>query len=170
MQSLEAFAFCGKALYFIERYDMGHVYAEVTLKNAVDAVNALDGHIRDEDVRSLTVEVLVDTGATRLCISEETRQKLGLRIVGSKLANIANGTVVKSQLAGPVELTWKDRFFTGDALIVPGLKEPLLGVIPLEAMDLAVNPATQELEYAHGDHWVEYPMSLFEDWGAMVKA
>jgi hypothetical protein len=39
------------------------------------------------------------------------------------------------------------------------------GVIPLEAMDLAVNPSTQELVYAHGDDWVEYPMSLFTDQG-----
>jgi clan AA aspartic protease len=144
---------------------MGHVHAEITLKNVIDKEYALDGHIKEEEVRSLTVKALVDTGATRLCISEEMRQKLGLRIVGSKLANMANGTVVKSQLAGPVELTWKERFFTGDAAVVPGLEKPLLGVIPLEAMDLAVNPVTQELEYAHGDDWVEYPMSLFTDQG-----
>ena len=113
---------------------MGHVHAEITLKNALDMGYALDGHIKEEEVRSLTVKALVDTGATRLCISEEMQQKLGLRIVGSKLANMANGTVVKSQLAGPVELTWKERFFTGDAAVVPGLEKPLIGVIPLEGM------------------------------------
>ena len=141
---------------------MGHVYAEVTLKNVYDTGNACNGYIKEEDVRSLTFEAMVDTGATRLCISEEARQKLGLRIVRSKPVNIANGTVVKSQLAGPVELTWKDRFFTGDALIVPGLKKPLLGVLPLEAMDLMVNPVTQELVGAHGDEWVEYALSPLE--------
>ena len=52
---------------------MGHVFAEVTLKNALDTGNARDGRIREEEVRSLTVEALVDTGATRLCISEELR-------------------------------------------------------------------------------------------------
>ena len=140
---------------------MGHVHAEITLKNAVDKRNAREGRIKEEDIRSLTVKAMVDTGATRLCINEEMRQKLGLRIVGNMPGNMANGTVVKCQLAGPVELTWKERFFTGDAAVVPGLKKPLLGVIPLEAMDLAVNPSTQELVYAHGDEWAEYPMWLF---------
>jgi clan AA aspartic protease len=137
---------------------MGHVHAEITLKNALDMGYALDGHIKEEDVRSLTVEALVDTGATRLCISEEMRQKLGLRIVGSMPANTANGAVVKCQLAGPVELTWKDRFFTGEVAVLPGLKKPLLGVIPLEAMDLTVNPVTQELVGVHGDEWVQLAM------------
>ena len=142
---------------------MGHVFAEVTLKNAVDAGIARNGDIKEEDIRSLTVEVLVDTGATRLCISEEMRQKLGLRIVGNKPASIANGTIVKSQLVGPVEVIWKNRFFTGEAAVLPGLKKPLLGVLPLEAMDLAVNPFKQELTGAHGDDWIEYAMSPLDD-------
>ena len=143
---------------------MGHVFAEVTLKNVYDMGYALNGDIKEEEVRSLTVEAMVDTGATRLCISEEMRQKLGLGIVGSKPTNIANGTIVKSQMVGPVKLIWKNRFFTGEAAVVPGLKEPLLGVIPLEAMDLAVNPGTQELVGAHGDDWIEYVMTPFEDY------
>jgi clan AA aspartic protease len=138
---------------------MGHVHAEITLKNVYDMGYALNGDINEEEVRSLTVEAMVDTGATRLCISEEMRQKLGLEIVGSKPTNIANGTIVKSQMVGPVKLTWKDRFFTGEAAVLPGLKKPLLGVIPLEAMDLMVNPVTRELVGAHGDDWIDYAMS-----------
>jgi len=41
------------------------------------------------------------------------------------------------------------------ALVVPGAEKVLLGVIPLEGLDLMVNPVTQELVGAHGDE-VEY--------------
>jgi hypothetical protein len=39
---------------------------------------------------------------------------------------------------------------------LPHAKETLLGVIPLEQMDLKVNPGEQKLEGAHGDEWVRY--------------
>jgi len=141
---------------------MGHVHAEITLKNVHDKEAALDGRIKEEEIRSLTVDAMVDTGATRLCISEEMRQKLGLDIIRTRIANVANGTVM-SQITESVELTWKDRPVYCSAAVIPGLKRPLLGVIPLEEMDLMVNPVTQELVGAHGDEWVELAISPFED-------
>jgi len=140
---------------------MGHVFAEVTLKNVTDKKDAREGRIKEEEIRSLTVKTMVDTGATRLCISEEMRQKLGLSIIMTRIANAAAGKI-EIQIAEQVEVIWKDRFTACCAAVLPGLKRALLGVIPLEEMDLTVNPVTQELEYAHGDEWVEYPMSLFE--------
>jgi hypothetical protein len=38
--------------------------------------------------------------------------------------------------------------------VLPGAEEVLLGAIPLEDMDLIVNPARQELTGAHGDEVV----------------
>ena len=57
-----------------------------------------------------------------------------------------------------MEVIWKDRFSTDNAAIIPGSDITLLGVIPLEAMDLMVNPVTQELVGAHGDEWVQLAM------------
>ena len=37
------------------------------------------------------------------------------------------------------------------AMIIPGAKKVLFGAIPMEAMDLMVNPVTQEVVGAHGD-------------------
>ena len=42
---------------------MGEVSAEITLKNGADIIRLKDGNISDNDVRSLTVTALVDTGA-----------------------------------------------------------------------------------------------------------
>ena len=47
-------------LYF-EEADMGMVYAEITLKNALDVGKARDGLIPEQEVRFLTVTAVVDT-------------------------------------------------------------------------------------------------------------
>ena len=142
---------------------MGHVHAEVTLKNVYDMGCARDGHIKEDEVRSLTIQAIVDTGATRLCISEDIRQKLGLRIIRSQLIRIANGERVESQITEPVEIMWKNRDTCCKAAVIPGLDVTLLGVLPLEDMDLMVNPNTQELVGVHGDVCIELAMSPFEE-------
>jgi hypothetical protein len=50
-----------------------------------------------------------------------------------------------------MEVHWKDRESTCRALVLPEAGETLLGAIPLEDMDLIVDPAGQELKGAHGD-------------------
>jgi len=134
---------------------MGTVYAEITLKNVWDEGKAETGLIKAEDIRTATVTAVVDTGATNLVITEELRQKLGLQIKGEKPAQIANGQRVTCQVTDAVEIHWKNRDTVLPAVVVPGAEVVLLGVIPLEAMDLMVNPTTQELVGAHGDE-VEY--------------
>ena len=56
-----------------------------------------------------------------------------------------------------MEVWWKNRRFTGDALVLPEAKDILLGAIPLEEMDLTINPQAEaegfgrELVGVHGD-------------------
>ena len=141
---------------------MGHVFAEVTLKNVYDTAYARNGYIKEEEIRSLTVTAMVDTGASTLFISEGMRLKLGLKIMGKTSIHIANGTWVACQVTEPVELIWKDRFSPFSAVIIPGSDVTLLGVVPLEALDLMVNPVTQEVVGAHGDEWSFMAMQAFE--------
>ena len=54
----------------------------------------------------------------------------------------------------PVMIFCKDRFTACPALVMPNEQAVLLGAIPLEDMDLIVNPAKQILEGAHGDEVV----------------
>ncbi|MDR1836539.1 MAG: retroviral-like aspartic protease family protein [Treponema sp.] len=130
---------------------MGTVYAEITLKNSYEEGKALEGLIKSEEVRTATVTAIVDTGAMSLVITEDLRQKLGLSIRGEKPVLIANGQRVLSKVTETVEIHWKNRFTTLPAVVIPGAAAVLLGAIPLEDMDLIVNPVTQELVGAHGD-------------------
>jgi clan AA aspartic protease len=130
---------------------MGEVRTEITLVNMEDQGVANRGYIPQDQVRRLTVKALVDTGAWTLVINEETREKLGLRITGTDPGTLADGTDGKYDLAGPLGINWKDRAVICEAVVLPHAKEILLGAIPLEAMDLTVNPRKQEVIGAHGD-------------------
>jgi len=130
---------------------MGTTYAEITIKNSYDAGKAREGLIEEHEVRSVTVQAVVDTGTMSLVINEELQQKLGLKVLKIKSALVANGQRVACNETEPVEISWKDRGSSLNAVVIPGAKTVLLGAIPLEDMDLMVNPVTQELVGAHGD-------------------
>ena len=130
---------------------MGTVYAEITLKNAADYSYYERGLIKEQDLRSAAVTALVDTGAMSLVITEDLRKKLGLAVRSERIVHIANGQRVLSKVTEPVEINWKNRCSTVQAVIIPGSDIVLLGSIPLEDMDLIVNPVTKELVGAHGD-------------------
>jgi clan AA aspartic protease len=130
---------------------MGTVYATITIKNHYDVRDALHGYIKEEGIRQATVKAVVDTGAMSLVINEELCQQLGLEIMGERPASVANGAGVMLKIAGPVELRWKNRTMMIQPYVLSGSKVSLLGVIPLEYMDLIVDPIKQELVGAHGD-------------------
>ena len=130
---------------------MGLVYAEITLKNSVDVVKAAEGTIATEEIRQITVQSMVDTGAWTLVINEATREKLGLRFTRTHRGKLADGTRIDYQFAGPVDIDWKNRGTTCEAIVLPEADEILLGAIPLEAMDLMIHPNAGELVGVHGD-------------------
>ena len=130
---------------------MGEVRAEITLVNLRDAGKAVDGLIPESEVRRLTVNAVVDTGAWTLVINEQTRQKLGLRVEETSETTVAGGGTVLSQITEPVRVYWKNRRTTCEAVVLPGEEDVLLGAYPLEGMDLMVNPKRQEVVGAHGD-------------------
>ena len=133
---------------------MGLVYAEITLKNAGDTSNVRRGIIKEHEIRQTTLKAIVDTGVATLVINEELRQALGLDVRGTKMATLANDTKEKVRVADPVEVHWKDREMVCQPWVVSGKGRALLGAIPLEDMDLIVDPAKQELVGAHGDEQV----------------
>ena len=130
---------------------MGIVHAEIILKNLYDGEKAGEGRIKAEEVRTAAVTAVVDTGSLNLVITEELRQKLGLAVKDEKIAHIANGQRVSCKVTDAVEVHWKNRSTVVPALVIPGAEKILLGAIPLEGMDLMVNPVNQELVGVHGD-------------------
>jgi clan AA aspartic protease len=130
---------------------MGEVRTEITLVNSRDTGNAQDGLIPKSEIRQLAVNAVVDTGAVTLIINEETREKLGLRVLRTTEATVAGGGKVQTRITEPVDVRWKDRETSCRAVVLPGEKDVLLGALPLEGMDLTINPLRNEVTGAHGD-------------------
>ena len=130
---------------------MGHVYAEITLKNATDVVNVKRGIMKEEEIRQTTVQSMVDTGAGTLIINEAIQQALGLESQGKRALYLANNTIEMCDFTEPVAIHWKNRQTITSARVMPCVDEVLLGSIPLLDMDLIVDPARQSLTGAHGD-------------------
>ena len=133
---------------------MGHVNTQITLKNIRDIFRAKDGTIKEPDIRQATVDVMVDTGATTLIINGKLFQQLGLDVMGEREITFANDEKAVCKLTEPLEIHWKDRFVAMSALVVEDASEFLLGVLPLEGMDLMVDTVNQTLVGAHGDNVV----------------
>ena len=130
---------------------MSTIHTEIILKNAVDVSNFSTGIVKDHQIRQTTVQALVDTGAWTLVINEDIRAKLGLQVIGTDSGTLADGTKESFNVAGPLEVIWKDRRTICVALVLPTADEVLLGAIPLEALDLTINPRKEEITGAHGD-------------------
>jgi clan AA aspartic protease len=139
---------------------MGEVVEEITIVNARDAANARSGYIKESEVRRLTVDAVVDTGAGPLVISEEMRRQLGLEIESRDSVLLAGGVEQECIIAEEVRIIWKGRHASSNPIVLPGGEEPLLGVIPLEEMDLLVNPVARRLEGVHGDVWKHHARRL----------
>ena len=129
---------------------MSVVYTEITLKNEADIILAEKGYIKEDKIRQMTVESVVDTGAWTMVINEDIRDKLGLLDRGFGEANLADGQKAEYPMAGPLEVWWKNRHLVCEALVMPDAPEVLLGALALEHMDLTVNPL-RELVGVHGD-------------------
>ncbi len=97
--------------------------------------------------QSIEVSALVDTGATAtfMCVSEEIALQLGFDIteVGRQVVTLADGHQRKVPKIAPIEIAFGNRTYVTEAVVLGN--EALLGVIPMEAMDLIVDPRQQML-------------------------
>ena len=130
---------------------MGTFFETITLVNSLDRAFADSGYIPKDQIRAMEVEAMPDTGAWTLIINDEVRRKLGLKTDGTVESSMADGSTVQYDLTVPVEIRWKNRRTTQQALVVPNAPDILLGAIPLEGMDLCVDPVNKRLTGVHGD-------------------
>ena len=124
---------------------MGLIYAEIELINSGDIEMARRHIIGQEEIKSVKVTMLVDSGAYNLCINETIQQQLDLPFIEKRKAVMANGTVEEFEVVGPVVLKFKNRRTVCNAFVLQGNNEPLLGAIPMEDLDVIIHPQMQEM-------------------------
>ena len=128
---------------------MGMVYADIELLNGGDIALNRRGFIEENEVRRITVSMLVDRRTMLPVINEEIREALGLPIIDHRPSQLADGTRIELPVAGSIVVRYAGRFCTTNALVLPGDSDPLLGAIPMEEMDLWISPARNMLTPVH---------------------
>lgn len=124
---------------------MGKVLTNITIINNADQIRAEDGTISNEQIRSVTLEnVLVDTGATTLCLPADVIAKLGLRVLKEVDVVTAMG-IGTTRIFKDATISLHGREGTFECLELPGGRDALLGVIPLEALGLEPDLKNQKL-------------------------
>ncbi|GHV22007.1 hypothetical protein AGMMS49959_12080 [Planctomycetales bacterium] len=93
----------------------------------------------------MEITALVDSGADDLIINEEIRAQLGLKTKEKLAVNLADGSVVKCERLQSVEIRFANRWTMVCPLMLPGNNEPLLGALPIKAMDALIDLKNQQL-------------------------
>lgn len=124
---------------------MGLVHAEIEIINSVEK-EMVRRHIIDQDeVKRMLLTVLVDSGTMNLCINESIQAIMNLPFVRKERKRLANEEIINCDVVGPVEVRFGEAVCSCNAVVLPGNSEPLLGVVPMEDLDVSIHPVRQEL-------------------------
>jgi len=124
---------------------MGLTMVKVKIANFVDIQNAKAGLIREDQIRSVEVEALADTGAISMAIPEDVAEQLGAAVLGARTVTVADGRSLSLPRVGGLLIEVLGRDMESQAYVLPRGATPLLGAVQLEYMDLVVVPSTQEV-------------------------
>jgi clan AA aspartic protease len=125
---------------------MGRIITKLVITNRPDEVLAKRGVIAHNEIRSLALDnVLVDTGATTLCLPADIIEQLGLEILKTVEVETATG-ISQARIFQDAKISLLDREGTFECLELPGGQRPLLGVIPLEALGIELDLQKQVLK------------------------
>ncbi len=111
---------------------MGHVFAAIALSNP-----------RQPELSPINASALADTGALMLCIPEHLALQLRLETESVREVSLADGRQMNVPYVGPLKVSFGNRFCYVGALVLGD--EVLLGAVPMEDMDLIVNPGRREV-------------------------
>lgn len=139
---------------------VGKVLVEITITNAQDLALVERGHLAAQAVRRVTLpDVIVDTGATTLCLPQRIINALGLPLEREAVVRTAAG-VRKTGIHDYARLAVLGRSAIFDCVALPDEVEPLLGVIPFERLGLDPDLQNQTLrvlpDQGPETYWLAY--------------
>lgn len=111
---------------------MGLVYQHIRIANAA----------RD-DLEEMDANALVDSGAIDLCIPENVALQLKLKTLEKRVVTIADGGKREVDYVGPIRVEVFGRHAFCGAMVLGN--QVLLGAVPMESMDVLIDPRRQQL-------------------------
>ncbi|MFH1562713.1 MAG: retroviral-like aspartic protease family protein [Nitrospirota bacterium] len=134
---------------------MGRTMEKVIVKNFGDIVLHSKGMAKEDEIRIVEIEGVVDTGAAYLCLPPDVIEKLGLLYSHTREISTANGRVNRRIFYGAVIII-QDRDIEMQVMENDITTPPLIGYLVLESMDLVVNTKSQRIipNPEHDGKWV----------------
>jgi clan AA aspartic protease len=136
----------------LEEAELGRVTTEARVENLEDLYAARKGMLPNDQVRRIELmDALVDTGATTLALPTRYIQLLGLKKVREQPAISSRGKTITA-IYDAVRIIILGRECVVEVAEVPDEAPPLIGQVPLEMLDLVVNPRSRSITAnpAHG--------------------
>jgi clan AA aspartic protease len=124
---------------------MGLIIATIELTNRWYLKNERHELADEYEIKTIHAEMLVDTGSLYMCINETIRAYLNLCTNDRQRFELADGTVGEFDIVGPIEIRFQNRRCITEAVVLPDGNQCLFGAMPMEAMDVLINPKRQEL-------------------------
>lgn len=135
--------------------DVGRIIVPMKLESFDDLVRVADDNLPLNQVRSLDVSALVDTGANFVSLPTSMIASLVLRHMQTKRARTAAGSI-EQRIFSPVRVTVQERAVVSSVAELPEDSSPLLGQLPLEELDFWIDIANRRLvgNPEHGGEWM----------------
>ncbi|WP_375380825.1 hypothetical protein [uncultured Sphingomonas sp.] len=112
---------------------MGLVYQHIRIANAARP-----------ELEEVDAKALVDSGAAELCISRLIQLQLKLEPLEQRVVTYADGRKENVDYVGPIRVEVFGRHAYTGAMVVPG-DTVLLGAVPMQVMDVLIDPARHQL-------------------------
>ena len=141
---------------------MGSTFVDVEAENLFDIEMRQARRDPKRKVRRESVRALVDTGSALFCLPKSTIARLGLHLAGSTKVRTGNGEVER-RIYRPALITILGRHCHAEVMEVPDGLPPLVGFIPLESLDLVVDPKSGRV-IPNPEHGGRHTLDLLSSW------
>jgi clan AA aspartic protease len=115
------------------------------LINSDDIALVRRNKLNEEEARSMSLNILVETGAYNLAVNERIANQLGLVKLKEQSFILSDGTEQIFDIVCPVDIVFENRETTTRAVLLPGNADPLLCQISLIDMDIVLLPKEEKM-------------------------
>jgi len=126
---------------------MGKITTVLHVFNHEDEIFAKKGTIQVSEIRNINLtNVLIDTGATTLCLPARYIAQLGLETFRTVNVQTVHG-ITEKRIFEDVTIKLGERHTVVECIEIDDNAQPLLGVIPLEAMGIELDMQHQQVKF-----------------------
>ncbi len=124
---------------------VGRFSISFELANTMDVLKVEEGSLDPDQVRRMTIQGVVDSGAAKFVLPKSAADRLGLARGQKVKVRYADGRTATRQTARGAHVTILGREGDFTAVIEPKRTEALIGGIVLEDLDLLVDCQNRQL-------------------------